>query len=113
MEIRHIDFSEFHPLDHSLIKCRGYPGGRRRHLEFSWDFIWKDRVRGQTVCRVGFHDFQVWHKASPGPTFGQPVVHDEIERVVCGGCGREADPVQRAEALVEDRERARRAQRKA
>lgn len=95
MEIKHIDFSEFHPLDHPLIECRGYPGGRRRHLEFSWDFIWKDRVRAQTTCRVGRHRFTVWRRLDTEV----PV------NIACMACTKQANPAQRAEALVDERER--------
>ena len=31
--IRPLDFFEFHPLDHSLLRCTGYHGGRRLHWQ--------------------------------------------------------------------------------
>lgn len=104
MKIRHLDFSEFHPLDHNLWECRGYPGGRRRHLRFRWEFQWKDDVLAHTACRVGVHRFIVWHRASPGPRLGEPVVHDDVHSVVCRGCGRRASPAERSAALVDERE---------
>lgn len=30
-----LDFSIFHPLDHTLEQCAGYPGGRARHQELN------------------------------------------------------------------------------
>jgi hypothetical protein len=63
-----LDFSEFHPLDHSLIGCRGYPGGRRRHLAYRWDFQWSHALRAKTLCRVGRHNpTQWWQSASWDP----------------------------------------------
>lgn len=97
-----LDFSEFHPLDHTLFGCRGYPGGWRQHVAYRWDFQWRDAVRGRTWCRVGRHEFHVWRRVSlegPGRFDG------EVLDVVCSGCGRKADPAQRSEALVDDRER--------
>lgn len=40
----HLDFSEFHPLDHTIWECRNYPGGRRRHLQYRWDFQWSESI---------------------------------------------------------------------
>jgi hypothetical protein len=61
--VRKLDFSQYHPLDHSVWECKGYPGGRRRHLAYRWDFQWRDRLRGQTLCRAGRHaPVQWWSK---------------------------------------------------
>jgi hypothetical protein len=59
-EIRKLDFSQFHPLDHTVWECTGYPGGRRRHLKFRWQFVWKDKLRAMTFCRVGRHSWAKW-----------------------------------------------------
>ena len=59
-EIRKLDFSEFHPLDHTLLGCRGYPGGWRRHLEYRWDFTTGPALRERTLCRLGRHRATQW-----------------------------------------------------
>lgn len=64
VNIKKLDFSEFHPLDHSLLECRDYPGGRRRHLEYSWDFKWRGQVYARTVCRLGLHEWREWYDNS-------------------------------------------------
>lgn len=64
-----LDFSEYHPLDHPLWACKGYPGGWRRHLDYSWDFIWKGRVRKATLCRAGLHRWMVWTRAVDNSKF--------------------------------------------
>jgi len=62
-----IDFSGFHPLDHSLLECQGYPGGRRRHLEYWWDFKTKPELRAQTLCRLGMHSMTTLWKGRENP----------------------------------------------
>ncbi len=95
-----LDFSEFHPLDHGLLQCRGYPGGWRVHLEYSWDFIWKSRVRRRTVCKVGRHRWGVWRKwGTGGPG-------DEVLAVICIHCDRPATEAEAKAALIDERNRA-------
>lgn len=58
-----LNFDEFHPLDHGLIDCLGYPGGRRRHLEFRWQFQWRDWLYAKTMCRLGQHEIvRMWRR---------------------------------------------------
>ncbi len=52
-----LDFSEFHPLDHSVFSCYGYPGGVERHLALMWKYQLKDAVGRNTLCRIGIHDY--------------------------------------------------------
>lgn len=51
----HLNVDDFHPLDHTLTECVGYPGGRRRHLAYWWDFQARPALRSHTLCRVGIH----------------------------------------------------------
>ena len=62
--IRHIDYSEYHPLDHSVWRC-GWPGGRRRHLRYRWEYQWRSRLRSATLCRLGCHDPIEWFGHAP------------------------------------------------
>lgn len=73
-----IDFSEFHPLDHSLKNCIGYPGGRLRHLKYAWNYQWREEVYRRTLCRVGRHEDAWSYRAKPV---------SKIE-VRCHNCGR-------------------------
>lgn len=52
-----LDFSEFHPLDHSAWsrECASQPGGRRRHVSLRWEYILKPAIRVRTVCRLSLH----------------------------------------------------------
>lgn len=86
-----LDFSEYHPLDHTLWTCRGYPGGRRRHLAYRWDFQWRDRARQYTWCLLGRHDHEVWW------------FRDGRAIVVCPSCGHLADPDTAAEMIAHSR----------
>lgn len=61
MEINKLDFSEYHPLDHTLRECRGYPGGWRRHISYDWEFRVGPRWRSRTLCRLGRHDWAAWY----------------------------------------------------
>lgn len=60
--IKHLDFSQYHPLGHTLWACQGWPGGRRRHLEYRWDFQWRDWLRGKTLCLLGKHAWVQWFR---------------------------------------------------
>lgn len=50
-----LDFSEYHPLDHSLRRCRGYYGGRRTHLSYWWMYFGKSALRSRVHCRIKLH----------------------------------------------------------
>jgi len=96
-----LDFSEFHPLDHTLLECCGYPGGWRRHLEYRWDFQWRDRVRKHTSCRLGRHHDVVVRRCGPGGIRELA----EVVAVRCLSCGRPANEAEWKAALVDERER--------
>lgn len=55
MNFDDLDLSDFHPLDHTLGECRGYPGGWRRHLAYRWQYEQRLRLRAGTLCRFGLH----------------------------------------------------------
>jgi hypothetical protein len=55
-----LNFDDFHPLDHTLATCTGYPGGRRRHLTYWWDFQARPRLHTATMCRLGLHKSAVF-----------------------------------------------------
>jgi hypothetical protein len=76
-----LDFSQFHPLDHSVWACRDYPGGRRTHLAYRWDFQWSGTVKRWTLCLLGKHEPVKWH---PGPRCPDQAIH-----TACGNCYKE------------------------
>lgn len=78
-----LDFSQFHPLDHSIWRCNGFPGGRRRHLKYRWEFQWETRVRAWLLCPFGKHDWVRWHPGPGNPDPDQPVV------TACANCYKE------------------------
>jgi hypothetical protein len=77
-----IDFSQFHPLDHTLAECVGYPGGRRRHLAYRWEFQWRDQLVVWFKHVLGLH---TW--------FGMARLNDGIPQyfVRCRGCSATPD----------------------
>ena len=77
-----IDMSQFHPLDHSLAQCHGYPGGWRRHLAYRWQFQWKESLWVRTRHLTGRH---TW--------FGMVRMGDDMPTyfVRCRGCNATAD----------------------
>jgi hypothetical protein len=65
-EIRELDFSEFHPLDHlpGSARCRELPGGIRNHLAMAWEYKWRREVAVQTLCRIGrHHECNAWQRS--------------------------------------------------
>lgn len=76
-EIRKLDFSQFHPLDHSVLACRGYPGGRRRHLAYRWEFQVRDQVLRWVLCPFRRHRWVTWWR-------GQ-----QEDGVTCARCEKE------------------------
>jgi len=54
-KIEKLDFSKFHPLDHSVWLCMGYPGGIRRHIEYAWLFRWEPALARVLLCSIGLH----------------------------------------------------------
>jgi hypothetical protein len=69
-EIRKLDFSQFHPLDHSVFRCRDYPGGRRRHLAYRWEFQWREHLGGWFLCPFGRHHWGKWWTRGPDAASG-------------------------------------------
>jgi hypothetical protein len=82
--IKSLDFSQFHPLNHTVWACRDYPGGRRRHLTYRWDFQWRHRVRAWTLCRVGRHDWTQWYRGRDWAPAG----------VTCSACDKDQPPTE-------------------
>lgn len=65
-----LDFSEFHPLDHSLLNCIGYPGGRKRHLRYRWDYQWQEKIESILYapwCLLGHHRWWAWYRGPGHP----------------------------------------------
>lgn len=56
-EIRSIDFSIWHPLDHWPWekRCREHHGGPRNHLKLTWEYRRKPWLLMHTICKVGIH----------------------------------------------------------
>lgn len=62
-----IDFSEFHPLDHSIFVCSGYPGGRKTHLKYWWEFKGEWALKAHTLCKIGRHHPVTWQRRDLPP----------------------------------------------
>ena len=77
-----IDMSQFHPLDHTLAECRGYPGGRLRHVRYRWEFQVRDELMVKARHLTGRH---TW--------FGMVRMGGDIPTyfVRCRGCNATAD----------------------
>lgn len=63
-----LDFSEYHPLDHSIWRCGHYPGGWRRHFSHRWQFQWRDRA-GRWKCLLGRHKMRTWYRRTEDRQF--------------------------------------------
>ena len=83
-EIKKIDFSQFHPLDHWMLtkRCREMYGGWRTHWKYGWAFKWKDDIRRHTLCLVGIHKAQQWTRVNTGKV-----------SFSCRGCGKKMPDV--------------------
>lgn len=65
-----LDFSEFHPLDHSAfaVRCARYPGGFWRHVkfwalyqyQFPWEVAWH-----RLNCARARHDLWEFYRSLP------------------------------------------------
>lgn len=81
IDAANLNVDDFHPLDHVLAECTGYPGGRRRHLTYQWEFQTRPRLHAATLCRLGFHQSTVVQ----GRTSTGPRTHND-EWYVWDGC---------------------------
>ena len=87
-EIRRVDFSQFHPLDHRIWACRWYPGGRIRHLQYLWQFKWDGNVHRNVHCRLGHHrGGWAWRRSGPNAK----------AFYACADCWKDLDPPRRDE----------------
>jgi hypothetical protein len=50
-----VDIENLHFLDHSLRRCRGYPGGPLAHIRYAWQLQWRITLARRTICRIGHH----------------------------------------------------------
>ncbi len=76
------DFSDFHPLDHGILHCSGYPGGQRRHASLQWNYWLRPRLRSATFCRLGRHQFVTAWRRTPD---------DYLQFRTCYDCHLEPD----------------------
>lgn len=85
-----LDFSEFHPLDHTLWQCRNYPGGRKTHLSYRWEFQWASGLRRRTLCRIGRHsETQMWKSGNWDPATKTVIkLPAPLTATVCIDCGK-------------------------
>lgn len=106
-----LDFSQFHPLDHNLWECRGYPGGRQRHLSFRWEYMWRPALRVHWRHLTGRHAWEAAACRDPkvAGDFGQPPAHGRkameadgwLFSVSCEGCGKKPDWVTEDRIIAE------------
>ena len=75
-----LDFSQFHPLNHHVLACRDYPGGRKRHLSYRWEFRWRERVRRVLLCPLRRHEWIKWTRTN-----------DQRVTVRCRNCFRKKE----------------------
>jgi hypothetical protein len=69
-----LDFSRFHPLDHSPLGCwrrnrfESIYGRTWHHLKIAWTYKWQGDLRAATLCRLGIrhHYGHAWHRPAPG-----------------------------------------------
>lgn len=79
--IKKLDFSQFHPLDHMPFtsECRGYYGGGKGHFLLLWEYRWRRRIITHTLCQINHHEWcDGWIKDKMG---------DRHPVRVCWNCG--------------------------
>lgn len=83
------DFSEFHPLDHPIRECVGYPGGRLRHARLVWTFKWEmpERLWQAPLHALGMH---FWRDYWSGPLVD--LEGDPPTGQMCAECGEVRTP---------------------
>lgn len=88
-----LDFSRFHPLDHSLLGCwrrNAYQpiyGKTWYHLKTAWTYKWSSELRAATLCRAGYRHSYASGWARPWPD-GEWVATPER----CIWCGKDKEP---------------------
>jgi hypothetical protein len=87
-----LDFSQFHPIDHNVLECRGYPGGRRRHLRYRWIFHVQPWLRVRWLHATGRHAWVAVGRPRTNPPKLPPWKEDMDFFVVCEGCDARPDP---------------------
>ena len=98
-----MDFSQYHPLDHTLSECRGYPGGRYTHLRYMWEFQWREDLVTRWMHLTGRHHWIAFASRKvtrPGVETGEliwaPPEPGDAEGwqygVSCAGCDATPDP---------------------
>ena len=75
-EIIEFDFSEFHPLDHSVWLCVGYYGGVRKHIELAWAYIWSPSVGRALWCSWERHSWAEGQRRTKEETYEHIVICD-------------------------------------
>lgn len=78
MEIKKLDFSQFHPLDHWPWQRRCWSrkvqygwetqfyGGPIHHMKLAWEFKWREQVLYRPLHTFGIHRFVTWHSDAKG-----------------------------------------------
>jgi hypothetical protein len=58
-KIEVLDFSKFHPMDHSpwTARCRSFYGGSIRHAYLWWYYIAVPAIARNTKCKVNWHQW--------------------------------------------------------
>jgi hypothetical protein len=103
-----IDFSQFHPLDHSLARCYGYPGGWRTHLQYRWEFQWREDLVTRWMHLTGRHNWLAYASRSVLGTLGEigkppdPTDPGWTYGVSCAGCEAKPDPMTRRAVIARD-----------
>lgn len=106
-----LDFSYFHPLDHSIWECRDYPGGRRTHARYVWQFKWDIDPKGRVKHFFGYHKWlAIGYRNNPDAKGFSPFGHRSVEdmrdagwsfNVVCDFCDMQAPPGAAARAIAD------------
>lgn len=60
-----LDFSEFHPLDHSLFQC----DDKKKHWKLVWEFKWSGEIKRWTLCKIGIHNVGTVFKFKDGKPY--------------------------------------------
>lgn len=89
-----LDFSQYHPLDHPIWRCRGYTGGPRKHLDYWWAFKGREWVAVQWKHATLRHEWRAYAARDR-------LTDDWRYGVACIGCDAKPDWVTE-DRLVEE-----------